>query len=139
VIDRTRRVDAWLVGSYSGGSIVVVEHDDEQQVAALIPADRHPQPVQPHQRRGQRAGRPPELEASPVTVPLRSPTSVRADGRNDDQDLWARRFETHRSEMRAVAYRMLGSLSEADDAVQDGLAALPPDRRRRHREPGVHG
>ncbi|MGW4945133.1 sigma-70 family RNA polymerase sigma factor [Actinoplanes sp. NPDC004185] len=28
-------------------------------------------------------------------------------------------FETHRSRLRAVAYRMLGSLSEADDAVQD--------------------
>jgi RNA polymerase sigma factor (sigma-70 family) len=28
-------------------------------------------------------------------------------------------FESHRSHLRAVAYRMLGSLSEADDAVQD--------------------
>ena len=35
-------------------------------------------------------------------------------------DTWlADRFEEHRSHLRAVAYRMLGSLSEADDAVQD--------------------
>ena len=31
----------------------------------------------------------------------------------------ADRFEEHRSHLRAVAYRMLGSLTEADDAVQD--------------------
>jgi RNA polymerase sigma-70 factor, ECF subfamily len=29
------------------------------------------------------------------------------------------RFEDHRDQLRAVAYRMLGSLTEADDAVQD--------------------
>lgn len=31
----------------------------------------------------------------------------------------AERFEEHRAHLRAVAYRMLGSLTEADDAVQD--------------------
>ena len=35
------------------------------------------------------------------------------------QDWLADRFEQHRSRLRAVAYRMLGSLSEADDAVQE--------------------
>ncbi|OHV36011.1 MULTISPECIES: RNA polymerase sigma factor SigJ [Pseudofrankia] len=33
-------------------------------------------------------------------------------------------FETHRPRLRAVAYRMLGSLSEADDAVQDAWLRL---------------
>src|SRR5918998_3605889 len=37
----------------------------------------------------------------------------------DEQDWLAQRFEEHRSRLRAVAYRMLGSLSEADDAVQE--------------------
>ena len=36
-----------------------------------------------------------------------------------DQQWLAERFEEQRSRLRAVAYRMLGSLSEADDAVQD--------------------
>jgi RNA polymerase sigma factor (sigma-70 family) len=36
-----------------------------------------------------------------------------------DQQWLAERFEEHRSRLRAVAYRMLGSLNEADDAVQD--------------------
>jgi RNA polymerase sigma-70 factor (ECF subfamily) len=37
-----------------------------------------------------------------------------------DQTAWlSERFEEHRGHLRAVAYRMLGSLSEADDAVQD--------------------
>ena len=31
----------------------------------------------------------------------------------------AERFEEHRTHLRAVAYRMLGSLTEADDAVRD--------------------
>jgi RNA polymerase sigma factor (sigma-70 family) len=34
-------------------------------------------------------------------------------------DWQAERFEEHRSHLRAVAYRMLGSMTEADDAVQD--------------------
>jgi RNA polymerase sigma factor (sigma-70 family) len=37
-----------------------------------------------------------------------------------DEHQWlADRFEEHRAHLRAVAYRMLGSLTEADDAVQD--------------------
>ena len=37
-----------------------------------------------------------------------------------DENQWlADRFEEHRPRLRAVAYRMLGSLAEADDAVQD--------------------
>ncbi len=37
----------------------------------------------------------------------------------DDQEWLADRFEEHRPHLRAVAYRMLGSLAEADDAVQN--------------------
>src|SRR6266487_3846882 len=42
-----------------------------------------------------------------------------------DQTEWlAERFEEHRPRLRAVAYRMLGSLSEADDAVQESWLRL---------------
>jgi RNA polymerase sigma factor (sigma-70 family) len=37
----------------------------------------------------------------------------------DDQQWLSERFEEHRTRLRAVAYRMLGSLNEADDAVQE--------------------
>ena len=36
----------------------------------------------------------------------------------------ADRFEAHRAHLRAVAYRMLGSGSEADDAVQEAWLRL---------------
>jgi RNA polymerase sigma factor (sigma-70 family) len=42
----------------------------------------------------------------------------------DEQEWLAERFEEHRSRLRAVAYRLLGSLSEADDAVQDAWLRL---------------
>ena len=41
-----------------------------------------------------------------------------------DQQLLAQRFEEQRSHLRAVAYRMLGSLAEADDAVQEAWLRL---------------
>jgi RNA polymerase sigma factor (sigma-70 family) len=39
-------------------------------------------------------------------------------------DWLAERFEAHRLQLRAVAYRMLGSLTEADDAVQEAWLRL---------------
>src|SRR5262249_26402546 len=45
--------------------------------------------------------------------------------RDVDQQEWlAERFEEHRPRLRAVAYRMLGSVSDADDAVQDAWLRL---------------
>jgi RNA polymerase sigma factor (sigma-70 family) len=42
----------------------------------------------------------------------------------DEREFLAERFEQHRTRLRAVAYRMLGSLSEADDAVQEAWLRL---------------
>ena len=37
----------------------------------------------------------------------------------DKPERLAERFEEHRTHLRAVAHRMLGSFSEADDAIQE--------------------
>ena len=42
----------------------------------------------------------------------------------DESDWLAERFEEHRPRLQGVAYRMLGSLAEADDAVQDAWLRL---------------
>jgi RNA polymerase sigma factor (sigma-70 family) len=42
----------------------------------------------------------------------------------DERDRLAEQFEEHRGHLRAVAYKMLGSLSEADDAVQESWLRL---------------
>src|SRR3989442_14658862 len=42
----------------------------------------------------------------------------------DRRDLVAERFEEQRARLRAVAYRMLGSSNEADDAVQEAWLRL---------------
>src|ERR671922_1068282 len=42
----------------------------------------------------------------------------------DERDYLAERFEANRTHLRAVAYRMLGSVSEADDAVQEAWLRL---------------
>src|SRR5437763_2844872 len=42
----------------------------------------------------------------------------------DEHDWLAQRFEEHRTHLRAVAYRLLGSPSEAEDAVQDAWLRL---------------
>src|SRR5438067_404585 len=51
--------------------------------------------------------------------------SARQDGVvMSEQDWLAELFEEHRRRLRAVAYRMLGSLSEAEDAVQEAWLRL---------------
>ncbi|TMS00415.1 RNA polymerase sigma factor SigJ [Nonomuraea basaltis] len=42
----------------------------------------------------------------------------------DAEDFLAGRFEEHRAHLKAVAYRMLGSLTEAEDAVQEAWLKL---------------
>ncbi len=56
----------------------------------------------------------------------------------DEQEWLAGRFESNRAHLRAVAYRMLGSLDEADDAARSGASDREPQRlvdhyRRPHR------
>src|SRR5262245_26974000 len=60
------------------------------------------------------------------SVPLRLPDdgSQRKDVTVEDAERQAREFEAHRAHLRAVAYRMLGSLTEADDAVQESWFRL---------------
>src|ERR687891_500179 len=53
-------------------------------------------------------------------LPIVSYRSSRTRSRVMDEREWlTERFEQHRSRLRGVAYRMLGSVSEADDALQE--------------------
>src|SRR5213592_3037137 len=42
----------------------------------------------------------------------------------NDNDWLAEQFEEHRSHLRTIAYRMLGSVSESEDAVQEAWLRL---------------
>ena len=53
-----------------------------------------------------------------------------------DDEWLAERFEEQRPHLRAVAYRMLGSLTEADDAVQEAWFRLSRSDTGAIREPG---
>ena len=53
-----------------------------------------------------------------------------------DDEFWLDRFEEHRPRLRAVAYRMLGSQAEADDALQETWLRISPGFRPGRRERG---
>jgi DNA-directed RNA polymerase specialized sigma24 family protein len=42
----------------------------------------------------------------------------------DERDFLAEQFEEHRTHLRAMAHRMLGSISEADDALREAWLRL---------------
>jgi RNA polymerase sigma-70 factor, ECF subfamily len=48
----------------------------------------------------------------------------------------AHRFDAHHTHLRAVAYRMLGCISEAEDTLQEARLRLIRYRHQPHREPG---
>ena len=54
-------------------------------------------------------------------------TQTMAESRRERREWLAQEFERHRAHLRGVAYRMLGSMTEADDAVQEAWVRL--DRR----------
>ena len=53
----------------------------------------------------------------------------------NEHEWLAERFEEHRTHLRAVAYRMLGSVSEVDDAVQEAWLRLSRADADGHRQP----
>jgi RNA polymerase sigma factor (sigma-70 family) len=57
-------------------------------------------------------------------VPETTPEPIPSFGSMTDQSWLAERFEDNRAHLRAVAFRMLGSVAEADDAVQEAWLRL---------------
>jgi hypothetical protein len=86
-------------------------HRLDQTVAAHPPGE-HLRPGQRHRSHRR------DLTGHEIMAP---PTAMQP---INDQDWLAERFEANRSHLRGVAYRMLGSVSEADDAVQEAWIRL---------------
>ena len=98
----------------------------EAGVGGGRPDDRHDRPLRPPRRRHPAGGRPvaPGAEVTPDAARHGRNTGRRTESPVDEDEFLARRFEAHRAHLRAVAYRMLGSLGEADDAVQEAWLRL---------------